>query len=327
MKRIFKILIWAAILAALIVSFFYLPIEIWFNQSKETLWNQYIFPFIVNIIVYIIRTILLGISKAILKGKTIHFLVSIVINSIWIGFLIWLVTMFSPVYAAAIVSFLIVAVSLTFRNRINNVVSGAMIILTEGFEPGDLIETNDTQGIVEDVSLNYTKVRQFNGIIALIPNQIVFNAKVKKFTYRTLTSKDEESSEEERSFFERYGDKIFKLISKGEKVTRYIKIIEVRPNIAPKNLEGLLTPVFDKYEPLLGFRPYFYVNQTTFDRCSITLQLVGENPQQIFLYVNSFLRDVLFTLYPEEVFEGWEGKLPKGLLISDRKLSGGVDKF
>jgi hypothetical protein len=325
MKRIFKILIWAAILAALIVSFFYLPIEIWFNQSKEALWNQYIFPFIVNIVVYIIRTILLGISKAILKGKTIHFVVSIVINLIWIGFLIWLLTMFNPVYAAAIASFLIVAISLTFRSRINNIVSGAMIILTEGFEPGDLIETSDTQGIVEDVSLNYTRIRQFNGIVSLIPNQIVFNAKVKKFTYRTISSQDEESSEEERSFFERYGDKIFKLISKGEKVTRYIKIIEVRPNIAPKNLEGLLNAVFDKYEPLLGFRPFFYVNQMTFDRCSITLQLVGENPQQILLYVNSFLRDVLYKLYTEEVFKGWEGELPKDLSINDKKFPGGAE--
>ena len=325
MKRIFKILIWAAILAALIVSFFYLPIEIWFNQSKESLWNQYIFPFIVNIVVYIIRTILLGISKATFKGKTIQFIVSIVINLIWIGFLIWLLTMFSPVYAAAIASFLIVAISLTFRSRINNIVSGAMIILAEGFEPGDLIETSDTQGIVEDVSLNYTRIRQFNGIVSLIPNQIVFNAKVKKFTYRTISSQDEESSEEERSFFERYGDKIFKLISKGEKVTRYIKIIEVRPNIAPKNLEGLLNAVFDKYEPLLGFRPFFYVNQMTFDRCSITLQLVGENPQQILLYVNSFLRDVLYKLYTEEVFKGWEGELPKDLSINDKKFPGGAE--
>jgi hypothetical protein len=325
MKRIIKILIWAVILTALIVSFFYLPIEIWFNQSKESLWNQYIFPFIVNIVVYIIRTILLGISKATFKGKTIQFIVSIVINLIWIGFLIWLLTMFSPVYAAAIASFLIVAISLTFRSRINNIVSGAMIILTEGFEPGDLIETSDTQGIVEDVSLNYTRIRQFNGIVSLIPNQIVFNAKVKKFTYRTISSQDEESSEEERSFFERYGDKIFKLISKGEKVTRYIKIIEVRPNIAPKNLEGLLNAVFDKYEPLLGFRPFFYVNQMTFDRCSITLQLVGENSQQILLYVNSFLRDVLYKLYTEEVFKGWEGELPKDLSINDKKFPGGAE--
>jgi hypothetical protein len=254
-----------------------------------------------------------------MKGKISRFIFSIVINLIWAGFVVWLIFSLDENYGLAITSFLIVAISLTFRNRINNIVSGAMIILTEGFDVGDLIETNGVQGIVEDISLNYTQIRQFNGILTLLPNQLVFNSQVTKFTYKTMPEEKEKLSEEELGFFEKYGDKLTRLISKGKKITRYIKIIEVRPNIDPDHLNHLLDVVFDKYEPLLGFRPIYYVNYTTFDRCSITFQLICENPKLIVQYANPFLKDVLYKLYSEEVFEDWDGDLPVDLMINKQQ--------
>jgi small-conductance mechanosensitive channel len=194
-------------------------------------------------------------------------------------------------------------------------VSGAMIIINEGFEVGDLIETNGVQGIVEDISLNYTQIRQFNGIITILPNQMVFNSTITKFTNK-ITTEEEHILSEEAGFLERYGDKLTRIISKGKKLTRYIKIIEIRPNIDPEKLDELLDIVFDKYEPLMGYRPIFYVNKTTFERCSITLQLIGEDPNLIVLYANSFLRDILYRLYSDEVFENWTGELPMDLKLT-----------
>ncbi len=319
MKKIYKILIWAAVLVLIISAFFYLPIDLWLN--RELLWSNYLFPIIVNIVVYIIRTIFLGIINSTMKGKVSKFLFSVVINLIWVGFVLWLIFSLDENYGLAITSFLIVAISLTFRNRINNIVSGAMIILAEGFDVGDLIETNGVQGIVEDISLNYTQIRQFNGILTLLPNQLVFNSKITKFTYKTLLDKNENLSEEDRGFFEKYGDKLTRLISKGNKITRYIKTIEVRPNIDPDKLHHLLDVVFDKYEPLLGFRPIYYVNFTTFSGCSVTIQLICENPKLIVLHVNEFLKDLLYKLYSEEVFENWDGDFPVDLMI-DKKQRG-----
>ena len=317
MKKIYKILIWAAILLLIISAFFYLPIDLW--MSRELLWSKYIFPIIVNIVVYIIRTIFLGIINSTMKGKVSKFLFSVVINLIWVGFVIWLIFSLDENYGLAITSFLIVAISLTFRNRINNIVSGAMIILTEGFDVGDLIETNGVQGIVEDISLNYTQVRQFNGILTLLPNQLVFNSKVTKFTYKTMPEEKEKLSEAELGFFEKYGDQLTRLISTRKKITRYIKIIALRENIDPDSLNQLIAVVFDKYEPLLGFRPIYYMNYTIFDRVSITLQLISENPKLIVQYANPFLRDVLDKLYSEEIFENWNGDLPLDLMINKQQ--------
>lgn len=316
MKKIYKILIWASILALIIIGFFYLPIDIWID--KILFWDNYLFPIIIIIIVYIIRTILLGIVSQIMKGKVLRFLFSIIINFTLVGFILWFLFLIAPTYVVAIISFLIVAISLTFQGRINNVVSGAMIIINESFEVGDLIQSNSVQGIVEDISLNYTQIRQFNGIITIVPNQTVFNSTITKFTNK-ISFAEEEILSEEAGFFERYGDKLTRLVSKGKKLTRYIKIIEIRPNIDPKSLDNLLNIVFDKYEPLLGYRPIFYVNKTIFGRCNITLQLIAEDPNLIVLYVRPFLRDLLYKLYSDEVFENWAGELPNDLKLNKKQ--------
>jgi small-conductance mechanosensitive channel len=315
MKKIYKILIWALVLALLVFGFYYLPIDVWLGTTRDVLWTDFLFPIIVNIMVYIIRTILLGIVNKSMKGKVLRFVFSVVINFTWIGILLGYLFVIAQPFFFVIISFLIVAISLTFRNRINNIVSGAMIIIDESFEVGDLIETNGVQGIVEDISLNYTQIRQFNGIITILPNQMVFNSTITKFTNK-ITTEEEQVLSEEAGFIERYGDRLTRLISKGKKLTRYIKIIEIRPNIDPENLGKLLDIVFDKYEPLLGYRPIFYVNKTIFDRCSITLQLIGEDPNLIILYANVFLRDVLYRLYSEEVFKNWAGELPADLKLT-----------
>ena len=134
-----------------------------------------------------------------------------------------------------------------------------------------------------------------------------------------MPEEKEKLSEEELGFFEKYGDKLTRLISKGKKITRYIKIIELRENIDPDNLNQLLDVVFDKYEKLLIFRPIYYVNSTIFDRASITLQLISENPKLIVQYANPFLRDVLDKLYSEEIFENWNGDLPLDLMINKQQ--------
>lgn len=314
MKKIYKIIIWAIILTIIISGFFYFPIEIWID--RDILWSNYLFPIIVNIAAYIIRTIILGIVNQKMKGKVIRFVFAVILNLIWAGFVLWFVFSVAPTYALAITSFLIVAISMTFRNRINNIVAGAMIIITEVFEVGDLIETSGVQGIVEDISLNYTQIRQFDGILTILPNQKVYNSKITKFTNKTFITNKKKVSEEETGFFERYGEKLTRIISKGKKITRYIKIIEIRYIIDPEELDKLLNIVFDKYEPLMGYRPIYYVNKTTFDRCSITLQLIGEDPNAIILHANTFLKDILYKLYSEEIFENWRGKFPVGLMIN-----------
>jgi small-conductance mechanosensitive channel len=264
---------------------------------------------ILNIFVYVGRTILIRLVNFILKARLIRFLINIGINIIWIVFIFELLFIIPALqtFAVAITSFIVVAVSLTFRDRINNIASGILILASESFDVGDMIETNGIQGVVLSIDLNYTKIRELNGIITYIPNSNVFNAATKKFTHRKLKEIAEKETAEKGVHLREYVDKFGKIISREEKITRYVKTVRILSSLTPDELREVLSDVFERYKEVFGIKPFYYINYTFKDRCDITLQIVAKDPKMIMLYRNSFLRDILFQLYPEKIFMDWEG--------------------
>jgi small-conductance mechanosensitive channel len=94
------------------------------------------------------------------KKRSYRTVVAISLNVIWGIFLFWFLFEFDDTLFFAIVPFLVVALSLNFKKIINNMVSGALLLSSDQFDIGDLIETNEIQGIVTEINLNYTKIRQ-----------------------------------------------------------------------------------------------------------------------------------------------------------------------
>jgi small-conductance mechanosensitive channel len=240
----------------------------------------------------------------------------IIINIIWLIFPFWLVFIISPIYFVAIVSFLVVAISLTFQNIINNIASGIMLLSSEGFEVGDLIETNNIEGIVKEITLNSLKLEDFDGSITYIPNKNAFNSSVVRFTHKPIKkSKKIEISDVVKKFG--------KLIIGEKKITRYIKVVELLGTIDPENLEKLLVPIFDKYELIFGTRPFFYANTTVSgipNRLSITIQIITEDPRLILTYTDPLLKDILFKIYEADINYGVSISNTNN---SEKKLEGG----
>ncbi len=278
---------------------------------------------IINIFVYVLRTIIVRIVSYVLKTKIIRFLINFIINIIWIIFVFELIYTIEPTLGVTITSFIVVAVSLTFRDRINNVASGILILASETFDIGDLIEVNGIQGFVQEIDLNYTKIRELNGLITVLPNSNIFNAATKKFTQRPSKKLKSKKTQEKGFHIKEYADKFTKIISKEEKLTRYIKTVEILSKWNPAELENILSDIFDRYKEVFGFRPFYYINQTFMNRCNITLQIVSREPQLIALYYNAFLRDVLFILYPEKIFMDWDGD--RRNIIDSIEKKGGVE--
>jgi len=267
---------------------------------------------ILNIIIYLLRTILLRILNAVVKNRIIKLLASLIINLVWIGFIFALLFFISPIFALSIITFLIIAIALTFKDLLSNIASGAIILTSRVFEPGDLIETNGVQGIVEEITLNYTKIREFDGILVFIPNSKIFNSSVTKFTHRRLKKKkaikDDKISKKNKKG-KIYINQVKQVIISEHKITSYAKDLEITATVNPVSLTENLNKVFDKYELILGRRPTYNVNHTTssplLDRCNITIRINSNNPILILEYTDAFMRDLLFELNKNEIFEGW----------------------
>lgn len=291
MKRIFKIIIWISIIGIFILIYFYFGFE-------QLLLNV----LLLNFVAYVLRSILIDLFQSLIKNLLVRYVIAIVINIIWALFPFWLIFIISRIYFVAIISFLVVAVSLTFQNIINNIVSGIMLLSSEGFEAGDLVQTNETEGIVKEITLNNLKLQDFDGAITFVPNKNAFNSSVIRYTHNPIKK---EKKLEITDVVKRLG----KIITGKKKITRYIKVVELLGSVDAERLKELLDPIFEKYEPIFGERPFFYVNNTIgalVNRLSITIQIISEDPMLILTYTDPLMKDILFKIYEKEINYGWK---------------------
>ena len=291
MKRIYKIVTWISIIGIIVLVYFYFGFE-------QLLLNIVI----VNLVAYVLRSILIDIFHSLIKNLLVRYITMIIINIIWLLFPFWLIFIISPTFFVAIISFLVVAIALTFQNIINNIASGVMLLSSGGFEAGDLVETNGIEGIVKEITLNSLKLEDFDGSITYIPNKNAFNSSVVRFTHKSIKKEKKiEISELVRKFG--------KLVTGEKKLTRYINVVELLGTVDLEKLDELLTPIFEKYEPIFGIRPYFYANNTVsgiVNRLSITIQIITEDPKLILTYTDPLLKEILFKIYNKEINYGWK---------------------
>jgi small-conductance mechanosensitive channel len=291
MKRIYKIIFWILIVGIFVLVYYYYGFQ-------QLLLNA----LLLNLVAYVVRSVSIDIFQSLIKNLLIRYIIMLIINIAWLVFPFWLIFIVSPIFFVAIISFLVVAISLTFQNVINNIASGVMLLSSEGFEIGDLVETNGIVGIVNEITLNNLKLVDFDGSITYIPNKIAFNSSIVRYTHKPIKKdKKIEISDVVKS--------LGKIITGEKKLTRYIKVVELLLTVDAEQLEELLKPIFDKYEPIFGIRPYFYANNTVSAiniRLSITIQILTEDPKLILTYIDPFMKEILFKIYEKEINYGWK---------------------
>jgi small-conductance mechanosensitive channel len=81
---------------------------------------------------------------------------------------------------------LAVAVGFAAQSALANVISGVILILFKPFRIGDKVTIDDTNGIVEDVTLRHTIIRNWEDNRVIIPNAVISKHKVENFNLRDL---------------------------------------------------------------------------------------------------------------------------------------------
>lgn len=71
-----------------------------------------------------------------------------------------------------------VAIGFAFRDILQNLLAGILLLLTRPFRLGDQIKAGDFEGTVEDVQIRATTIRTYDNRRAVIPNSDLFAGKV-----------------------------------------------------------------------------------------------------------------------------------------------------
>ena len=110
--------------------------------------------------------------------KFLEHSISVVIYVIGISFAISMIPFLKPVAQSIVGAAGIMAIAVGFaaQQALGNIVSGVFIVMSKPYQINDRISLSDgLRGVVEDISLRHTVIRNFENQRIIIPNSIISN--------------------------------------------------------------------------------------------------------------------------------------------------------
>ncbi|UCE13890.1 MAG: mechanosensitive ion channel [Candidatus Heimdallarchaeota archaeon] len=186
----------------------------------------------------------------------------------------------------------------------SNVFAGLYLIVARPFTIGDLIETQDTVGIVEEIGLNFTKIVQIDRTSVIIPNSSLLNASLLNYSVKIPHG--------ENKGLLKTLESINVIPVELSQDTRYIKFrfkIEVQlnivePPISIKALKQRLDKICEEFSPVYGIKPEYYLGKYDF-RQKVYILIYAQNAYAIFNswpYLMESITETIFTELQEGEF-------------------------
>ena len=73
------------------------------------------------------------------------------------------------------------AIGLALQGTLSNVASGVMILVQKPFKVGEGITTGSITGVVQQIGLFTTELKQFDGLFVMVPNSESWNQAIVNF--------------------------------------------------------------------------------------------------------------------------------------------------
>ena len=252
--------------------------------------NEKIIFFAVSIaVIFFLQKIILVLVQ---KASSLQKIPDDVVNGLRliIKFLMAILSIYSAVYfleigdsTTLILSlFLGSVISFASIQTIQNFVSGAYILVTEPFSVNDLVRIGGSEGVVTEISLNYTWILNFDGLIERIPNKKIINSLITNFDQKVVT---------EDKYVGKLGwmKNIIQSIDDTE-ITRYV-FVWGAPLIDLPTIKTRINKVCKKYKKVFGYLPE-YTPYTLNHRFEYSFILKSDNPITILKHKTDFLDDI-----------------------------------
>jgi len=129
-------------------------------------------------------------SRARMRRSLIEVFQMIASTGIWLlGSLVAMTIVFpslTPAKALTALGLGSVAIGFAFKDVFENFLAGLLILLREPFKLDDFIECVDVEGVVEEITIRDTHIRQTDGQLVVMPNAMLFKNPVTVRTSQNL---------------------------------------------------------------------------------------------------------------------------------------------
>jgi small-conductance mechanosensitive channel len=197
---------------------------------------------------------------------------------------------------------------------ISQMVSGLYLIIARPFAIHDMIKMGNIEGVVVEINLNYTVIKQFDGTFIKIPNKKMIDTQFLNFTlkpnsdndlYEQLRKNDEKISWKELKNIKLNRDHLQKLVGDLTKsldqsnITCYTFEIEIEYDKDPRLVKEKLKKVCAQYESIYEHLPRFAVVGFGY-RAIFKFWIFCPNPHLIMENQNNFMGSIAETIYGEK---------------------------
>jgi len=221
---------------------------------------------------------------------------------LYIGFVIFVIALPDIFYNLAAVlgaSSLIIgaAIGLSIGQAVKNFVSGLYVIFSRPFHVEDYVRIGNVEGVVKEISMNYTKLLQPDGSDKLVPNNAVLDSDVTNFMYekQKLENLLEHVEQTEKSRIQTLRKAI-----KFEKVVRYVFSMAFHTTQDLQKLRASFNQVCNRWEKKLEFRPLYEITEVEQFSFTYNFVLYSDKARKILEYKPAFMDDILNAVFLRE---------------------------
>ena len=182
----------------------------------------------------------------------------------------------------------------------SNIFGGLYLLITRPFKVGDMIRVQDSFGIVEEISLNFTRIIQLDRTIVTIPNSNLISASLLNYNLpgHDIWLQPIELLDKKMSigiFSPDYHPE--------EPCVRFRWMITftfnaLEPMLTIPTLKERLDKICEEYTPVFGYKPNYYLGRHDF-RQNVFLVITASDAYTIFNSWKFLMESIFKTVYAE----------------------------
>ena len=197
---------------------------------------------------------------------------------------------------------------------ITQIIAGIYLITARPFTVDDLVKIEDVEGLVIEINLDHTLIKQFDNSIMLIPNKKLLESQILNYTMNiknelrtNQTVMNEKEYSEDTSIKKGLitRQKVSHLMGNlaefvGEEyITQYVFEIEIDFEKNPKRILDQLDAICTQYSKVYYRKPRFKVVSFGY-RAKTRFWVHAKKPQVIMENQNAFINSIAEKIYSEE---------------------------
>ncbi|MFW9804428.1 MAG: mechanosensitive ion channel family protein [Candidatus Thorarchaeota archaeon] len=278
-------------------------------------WNQispYVFLVATLIVIGLIYIIVTRLAKrsllALGMGREATIGLVLILRLIFFMFAVLMLVSFFEASYTAILSISAIfgtALGLAFSTALSNIVSGLYVLTARPFRVGDYVRIGSVEGIVREITLNYTRVLLTDENIQLVPNNKVVSSEVTNFRIdlsKYIEKKQEEALQEadtRHSYRETLDEawKQLKMLTSEEFAYRYTFDINVHMNQDHMAILKTFDEVCDKWSNVFLTRPNYIVWAKPVAAITYRFSFIVSDPMVIIKRGSDFMQELLTNYY------------------------------